>query len=65
MMEFFYALMAGGFGAGGAYGAVWVHLKFHKGFIDDHDEKIEKLQEKCNDTSNRLTWLEAKQGERV
>jgi len=61
-MELIYAMIAGGTGAGGAYAAVWAHLKFHKSYIDEHREQIKSLSRASNEANNRLTWLEARHG---
>lgn len=58
-MDLVYAVIAGGTGAGGAYAAVWAHLKFHKGYIDEHRETLKEHSKRHNETDKRLIWLEA------
>lgn len=58
-MDLVYALIAGGTGAGGAYAAVWAHLKFHKSYIDEHREILKEHARRHQETDKRLTWLEA------
>lgn len=58
-MDLLYALIAGGTGAGGAYGGVWIHLKWHlyrldeqKEMLKEHDKLLREIDKRTSACKN-------------